>query len=200
MYFELFFTFLCSDFAAAKWNGKSISIMENETITKVLKQIHIRSSEVDHGHLRYKDMFQKSNARTTILLLLFWSTGLIVNKTLLFNSTKLHGNLFLNYIFASALTDLPGICILTITMKYFDRRLNLFATLTILAMSTAVLAFIPKSVSIVWTWIFSFLLTIGILYHSIQMSYWYSTLLEEVQLLQPCFYFGEYLLKCTLQI
>ena len=147
MYLEYFFIFLHCGFAAAKWNGKSISITDNETITKVLKQIHIRSSKVDHGHLRYKDMFQKSNARTTILLLLFWSTGLIVNKTLLFNSTKLHGNLFLNYIFASALTDLPGICILTITMKYFDRRLNLFATLTILAMSTAVLAFIPKSVS-----------------------------------------------------
>ena len=139
--------FLHSDFEVAKWNGKSISTRDNETMIKVLKQIHIRSSEVDHGHLRYKDMFQKSNARTTVLLLLFWSTGLIVNKTLLFNSTKLHGNLFLNYICASALTDLPGIFILTITMKYFDRRLNLFATLTILAFSTAVLAFIPKNVS-----------------------------------------------------
>ena len=81
-------------------------------------------------------------------MLLNWITVNISQYTLLLNTTKLHGNIFVNYIMSVLVGDLPGTFALLITMKYFGRRFNLFYAQTIIGVCCVLLAFLPKSVSL----------------------------------------------------
>ena len=89
----------------------------------------------------------KSNLQKTLIMLLNWITVNISQYTLLLNTTKLHGNIFVNYIMSVLVGDLPGTFALLITMKYFGRRFNLFYAQTIIGVCCVLLAFLPKSVS-----------------------------------------------------
>ena len=90
----------------------------------------------------------KSNLQKTVIMLLNWITVNISQYTLLLNTTKLHGNIFVNYIMSVLVGDLPGTFALLITMKYFGRRFNLFYAQTIIGVCCVLLAFLPKSVSL----------------------------------------------------
>ena len=61
-----------------------------------------------------------------MILLLNWVTICLGSYTLLLNSTKLYGDLFLNYTLVVLVGELPGTIALLFTLKFFGRRLNLF--------------------------------------------------------------------------
>ena len=92
-------------------------------------------------------MFGSQSRKTTLILLFNWITLTFGNFTLLLSATKLHGDLFANYLMASILGDVPGTLVLLVTMKYFSRRVNIFACQTSVFICCLILAFLPKEVS-----------------------------------------------------
>ena len=103
---------------------------------------------VQKTQLKYQDLFHKIYLKPTCLLLIMWITGTVSNYTLIFNVTKLHGNLFVNNILSQIASDVPGTALLSITMKYFSRRFTLFYNYVVLGACCIILAFMPKTVSI----------------------------------------------------
>ena len=63
-----------------------------------------------------------------------------------FNTTDLHGDIFINFILSALLGELPGTLLLLITMNFFSRRINLFLSQVALGICCFILAFIPKTV------------------------------------------------------
>ena len=141
---------------SAKLNGKKLNDAQIEEIKTILKEIDQEAQNSDQNskkvnfNLGY--MFGKKSLKTTLILLFNWITLTFGNFTLLLSATKLHGDLFANYIMAAILGDVPGTIILLVTMKYFSRRLNLFACQTLVFICCLILAFLPKEVSIYVRW------------------------------------------------
>ena len=135
---------------AAKMNGKSLSEENLEDIKNVLTSIdrEARTQETPKFNFNVTYMFDTAKTtKTTVILLFNWITLTFGNFTLLLSATKLHGDLFANYIMASVLGDVPGTLVLLITMKYFSRRVNIFACQTLVFICCLILAFLPKEVS-----------------------------------------------------
>lgn len=111
-------------------------------MTKIEKAgVHKQEKNLNPIH-----MFYKANIKKTVIVLFNWITVCVGSYTLILNATRLHGDLFLNFILAGVLGDVPGTIALTVTMKYFSRRFNLFYMQATLGLSCLVLAFMPKEV------------------------------------------------------
>ena len=88
----------------AKWNGKKLNDSDKEEIQSILNQIEKVSVESTEKNLNLIDMFKKSNIVKTLIILFSWITTCLGSYTLFLNSTRLHGDLFLNFLSASSLT------------------------------------------------------------------------------------------------
>ena len=69
-------------------------------------------------------------------------TGLLV-----LNTTKLNGDIFINFMLSTLVGELPGVFVLMVTMKFFGRRLNLFSMQATLGICCVIMAFLAKTVS-----------------------------------------------------
>ena len=63
------------------------------------------------------------------------------------NTTKLNGDIFINFMLSTLVGELPGVFVLMITMKFFGRRLNLFSMQATLGICCVIMAFLAKTVS-----------------------------------------------------
>ena len=127
----------------AKWNGKQLSDSDQEEIQSILNQVDKVSKQSTEKNLNLIDMFKKSNLSKTLIISFSWITTCLGSYTLFLNSTRLHGDLFLNFLL-SAIADFPGIIGLVITLKYFSRRLNLFVLQFVTGICCIILAFVPQ--------------------------------------------------------
>ena len=66
---------------------------------------------------------------------------------LVLNTTKLNGDIFINFMLSTLVGELPGVFVLMITMKFFGRRLNLFSMQATLGICCVIMAFLAKTVS-----------------------------------------------------
>lgn len=135
---------------AAKMNGKTITEENRQDIQNVLRRIEVEASSTtseSSSEFSLTYMFGSQSRKTTLILLFNWITLTFGNFTLLLSATKLHGDLFANYLMASILGDVPGTLVLLLTMKYFSRRVNIFACQTLVFICCLILAFLPKEVS-----------------------------------------------------
>ena len=77
-------------------------------------------------------------------MMLNWVSVCLGVYTLILNTTKLHGDIYINWVLTYTLGDLPGTLGLIITLKYYGRRFNLFCTQFVLGSCCLILAFLPK--------------------------------------------------------
>jgi hypothetical protein len=116
-------------------------------IRTILNRIDSEAAEeLEKSALNPLDMFRQSHLKKTLIILVTWINVCVGSFTLHFNSTQLHGDVFLNYILAAVVGDTPGTLALIVTMKYFGRRFNLFYTQAVVGVACIILAFIPKTV------------------------------------------------------
>ena len=130
----------------AKRNGRSISFRQKREIKTILqyveKEAHRKKNQENLSPL---DMLRKTHLKITLIMMLNWITVCVGTYTLILNTTKLSGNIYINWILSTTLGDLPGTVALIITLKYCGRRFNLFYTQFVLGFCCLVLAFLPKS-------------------------------------------------------
>ena len=113
--------------AIAKGNGKTLEEKVRSDIRNSLVTIEKDTNNMKgQENLTPKDMFRGGHFGKTIILLLNWVCICVGSYTLLLNSTKLYGDLFLNYTLVVLVGELPGTIALLFTLKFFGRRLNLF--------------------------------------------------------------------------
>ena len=113
--------------AIAKGNGRTLEEKDRRDIRNSLVTIEKDTTNMKgQENLNPKDMFRNGHFGKTIILLLNWVTICVGSYTLLLNSTKLYGDLFLNYTLVVLVGELPGTIALLFTLKFFGRRLNLF--------------------------------------------------------------------------
>ena len=113
--------------AIAKGNKRVIDEKDRCDIRASLIVIEAQTNKTkDQEKLSPKDMFRPGHLMKTLILLLNWVTICVGSYTLLLNSTKLYGDLFLNYTLVVLVGELPGTIALLFTLKLFGRRLNLF--------------------------------------------------------------------------
>ena len=132
---------------AAKMNGKTLSEENLRDIQNVLRRIDAEATSTAETKFNLTYMFGPKSLKTTVVLLFNWITLTFGNFTLLLSATKLHGDLFANYLMASILGDVPGTLVLLVTMKYFSRRVNILACQTLVFICCLIMAFLPKEVS-----------------------------------------------------
>ena len=167
----------------AKMNGKELNPEQIEEMREILQKIdseaQVSNQSTKKFNFNVSYMFDKKSIKTTLILLFNWITLTFGNFTLLLSATKLHGDLFANYIMAAVLGDVPGTFVLIITMKYFSRRLNLFACQVLVFICCLILAFIPKEVTLN---IFILVLHMKLIFspNSILPVLWYCTSLVNV--------------------
>ena len=77
--------------------------------------------------------------------MLNWISVCLGSYTLKLNTTKLSGDIYINWLLANTIGEFPGLAALIITLKYFGRRFNLFYIQFILGTCCIILAFVPKS-------------------------------------------------------
>ena len=131
----------------AKGNRRKISLKQREEIRTILSQIDEDSHQATEKNLSFLDMFtSKPNLKISLIMLLNWITINVGQYTLILNTTKLHGDIFVNFILSSLVGDMPGTLALIVTMKFFGRRFNLFYTQAIIGVCCVILAFLPKTV------------------------------------------------------
>ena len=82
--------------------------------------------------------------KKTLIVLFNWITACLSSYTLLLNSTRLHGDLFINFLLSSVLGDIPGTICLMFTLTHFSRRANLFFFQMVTGICCLILAFVPK--------------------------------------------------------
>ena len=91
---------------AAKMNGKTITEENRQDIQNVLRRIEVEASSTtseSSSEFSLTYMFGSQSRKTTLILLFNWITLTFGNFTLLLSATKLHGDLFANYLMASIL-------------------------------------------------------------------------------------------------
>ena len=136
----------------AKGNKQEVSLQEREQIRNILSRVEQDSHRVEEKNLSILNMFKtKSILKTTLILIMHWVTANVSQFTLALNVTKLHGDVFINFIMGILLGDMPGTFALIITMKYFGRRFNLFYIQSMIGVCCLFLAFLPKTVSFIST-------------------------------------------------
>ena len=134
-------------FTIGKWNGKNLTDENKTEIEDILNRVENDAKQSIENNLNILDMFKKPNVSKTLIILFSWVTTCIGSYTLFLNTTRLHGDVFLNFLL-SAVADFPGIIGLIITLKYFSRRLNLCMFQVLTGVCCLVLAFIPQEVRI----------------------------------------------------
>ena len=80
--------------------------------------------------------------------MLYWTAVEMASYTLYLNVTKLSGNIYANYTLR-ILSELAGTLVCGITLHCFSRRLNLFIFQLLLGLFCVILAFLPKSETVV---------------------------------------------------
>ena len=129
----------------AKLNGKKLDDDQILEMSEILTQVEKDAYEQQgHEHLNPLDMFKRKHIANTLIMICNWVTINLAAYTLLLNSTRLYGDLFVNYFLATITGDLPGTLTLIFTLKYLGRRLNLFWTQFVLGSCCMILAFLPK--------------------------------------------------------
>ena len=131
----------------ARWNKKHITVDERQEIRRILTNIEEDSSQTSETKLNVVNMFKGKNFKNTLIMLLNWVTVNVGTYTLLLNTTKLNGDLFINFILSTLIGEFPGVFVLMVTMKFFGRRMNMFLMQAILGTCCIIMAFLPKSVS-----------------------------------------------------
>ena len=130
----------------AKRNGRTISNRQMREIKTILqfveKEAHLKKNQ---ENLNPIDMFRESHLKVTFIMMFNWITVCVGTYTLILNTTKLSGDIYINWLLSTTLGDIPGTMALILTLKYFGRRFNLFYTQFILGFCCLVLAFLPKS-------------------------------------------------------
>ena len=79
-------------------------------------------------------MLRSGHLTKTLILIFNWVTVCVGSYTLVLNSTKLYGDVFINYTLVVLAGEIPGTISLLITLRLFGRRFNLFYTQLILGM------------------------------------------------------------------
>ena len=129
---------------AAKRNKKTVTLEQNEQIRQILDKVEKDSKHQTEKNLNIIDLFKKANVKKTLIVLLNWITACLSSYTLLLNSTRLHGDLFINFLLSSVLGDIPGTICLMFTLTHFSRRANLFFFQMVTGICCLILAFVPK--------------------------------------------------------
>ena len=128
----------------AKGNGKILQEEEIKKIEAMLEEIHVHSIVKEEKQLNPIDMLRHGYLRATLIQLLCWITINVGNYTLLLNATKLSGNVILNFTY-TALSELPAVGFMSLTLKLFSRRANLAMYMGLVGVCCFTLAFTPKS-------------------------------------------------------
>ena len=132
----------------AKWNKKKVSLEQRDDIRKILTTIEQDSRHQNtETKLNVLNMFKSNNLKNMLIMLLNWVTVNIGAYTLVLNTTKLNGDIFLNFILSTLVGDLPSSFVLMITMKLFGRKFNLFGMQAMLGICCLRMAFLSKNVS-----------------------------------------------------
>ncbi len=100
----------------ARGNGKTLSASDEEAMMRTLTRIE--EASVHHGHtsISFLRMFRRDYVVTSLILICTWATVNVGSYTLTLNSTRLSGDLFLNFILA-ALGEMPATLILYFSLN-----------------------------------------------------------------------------------
>ena len=119
----------------AKRNKKKLSEEERHIIRNTLASIEKNANKVQgQENLNPLDMLRSGHLTKTLILMFNWVTVCVGSYTLVLNSTKLYGDVFINYTLVVLAGEIPGTMSLLITLRLFGRRFNLFYTQLILGM------------------------------------------------------------------
>ena len=119
----------------AKRNKKKLSEEERHIIRNTLASIEKDANKVQgQENLNPLDMLRSGHLTKTLILMFNWVTVCVGSYTLVLNSTKLYGDVFINYTLVVLAGEIPGTISLLITLRLFGRRFNLFYTQLILGM------------------------------------------------------------------
>ena len=129
----------------ARWNRRKLSDNQKEKINCILRKLENDVDADQEKKLGLKDMMDSNNFRKTIIIMSNWIITCVTCFTLALNVTRLSGNVFLNSALLAFLGDLPGKMLVGITLKFFSRRLNLFACQLLVGLFCVIVAFLPKT-------------------------------------------------------
>ena len=129
----------------ARWNRRKLSDNQKEKINTILRKLENDVDADPENKLGLNDMMDSNNFRKTIIIMSNWIITCVTFFTLALNVTRLSGNVFLNSALLSILAELPGKMLVGLTLKFFSRRLNLFACQFLVGIFCVVVAFLPKT-------------------------------------------------------
>ena len=129
----------------ASWNRRKLSDNQKEKINTILRKLENDVDADPENKLGLNDMMDSNNFRKTIIIMSNWIITCVTFFTLALNVTRLSGNVFLNSALLSILAELPGKMLVGLTLKFFSRRLNLFACQFLVGIFCVVVAFLPKT-------------------------------------------------------
>ena len=129
----------------ARWNRRNLSNNQKEKISIILRKLENDVNVDQEKKLGLKDMMDSNNFWKTIIIMSNWIITCVTCFTLALNVTRLSGNVFLNSALLAILGDLPGKMLVGITLKFFSRRLNLFACQFLVGLFCVIVAFLPKT-------------------------------------------------------
>ena len=124
----------------AETNGKTLLPSQIKEISDILDKVDIETE----SSLNPWDMFRGGFLARSLILLLSWITVNIGNYALILSSTKLAGDIVLNYLYI-VMAETPVCIILYFTLDGIGRKFMLSFSLTGLGLSAVALALIPKS-------------------------------------------------------
>ena len=129
----------------AKLNRRDLPNDKKQKIASILRELERNVDLNKEKTLGIRDMINLKDFKKTIIIMLNWIIVCITCFTLALNVTKLSGNVFLNSALLAIVGDLPGKIFVGITLKFFSRRLNLFACQFLVGLSCIIVAFLPKN-------------------------------------------------------
>ena len=129
----------------ARWNRRNLSNNQKEKISIILRKLENDVNVDQEKKLGLKDMMDSNNFWKTMIIMSNWIITCVTCFTLALNVTRLSGNVFLNSALLAILGDLPGKMLVGITLKFFSRRLNLFACQFLVGLFCVIVAFLPKT-------------------------------------------------------
>ena len=120
---------------------------QRQEIRKILTNIEEDSNQTSETKLNIVNMFKGKHLKNTLIMLLNWVTVNVGTYTLILNTTKLNGDIFINFLLSTLVGEFPVAFVLMITMKFFGRRMNMFLMQATLGICCLIMAFLSKDVS-----------------------------------------------------
>ena len=74
---------------------------QKQQIKSILCKIEEQSKQITEANLNIMDMFKPCHVIKTLIMMLNWITVNVGSYTLLLNTTKLHGDIFINFILST---------------------------------------------------------------------------------------------------